>query len=584
MRVAKPLLRTRLYAQIQDRLYSTYQYQTLYTRRLIGIQTPLLHCGPPVGPRTTVRGRVVPPTSVSAVKSNLEQQIEGIRNAMEAEVLNQDRVFNGEWWMPRDADGSASESVQQHAGSLAWGKGGAALTLNSAMTPLRGTIRVGDRQLYPVLHGVTTKSELVSLLDCERYGSPLAIGRGGLRLTEVIRSTRVIVGAHVFSDSRFELLIARIPGLPMWSAVGGVRQTLQEKTDTSPVGMTLEFDGAAEEALDLSSLPGTVGIGFERNFVGNLEVNYSVTTYGILRIRPAEPQTIDWLQERLHQVITLLAIVAGCSMAADLVKVKQPTQDNECELLIDWREPKPCTFTDASEFFMIKPAMRIETRAMLNQWLAIYPTLAMPSQLALSVLYTERVWLHVEFLSLMAALEGFHRGVVGGAYMTSEEFKQIEKQIKQAIPKAVTDSHRAALKSKVHYGYEYSLNKRLDDLTGLLSADLRRHILGTEGSIPRSWVDTRNYYTHWDESTRGSVLDGPEMHYAGVRLKHLLRTLYLHAIGVPHVAIYAALQNQMCGECAYLIQLNITAHRKLHPDSDAGVLMRIQEVGPNLAT
>ena len=75
-----------------------------------------------------------------------------------------------------------------------------------------------------------------------------------------------------------------------------------------------------------------------------------------------------------------------------------------------------------------------------------------------------------------------------------------------------------------------------------LSANVRRLILGAEGSIPRSWVDTRNYYTHWDEDLRPSILEGEALYWATLRLEHLLRALYWNLIGVPPDAMERALQ------------------------------------------
>jgi ApeA N-terminal domain 1 len=123
------------------------------------------------------------------------------------------------------------------------------------------------------------------------------------------------------------------------------------------------------------------------------------------------------------------------------------------------------------------------------------------------------------------------------------------------------------------------LRKRLDALAQRLFLPLRQHILSEDGDVPQSWVDTRNYYTHWNEASRDSVLDGVEMHRAGVRMRHFLRALYLDFAGVPQEAIARALRNAS-GECQYLIQLNIAEHRKRNPTSDLGALMRISVKDP----
>jgi hypothetical protein len=111
------------------------------------------------------------------------------------------------------------------------------------------------------------------------------------------------------------------------------------------------------------------------------------------------------------------------------------------------------------------------------------------------------------------------------------------------------------LKTKIKYGNELSLRKRLNGLAERLDTELRKRIFGAPGAVPQKWVATRNYYTHWDEASRNDVLDTAEMYYATVRLRHFLRVLYLDLVGVPPAAIAKALDGSN-SECQHLIQLN----------------------------
>src|ERR1700726_4954452 len=100
-----------------------------------------------------------------------------------------------------------------------------------------------------------------------------------------------------------------------------------------------------------------------------------------------------------------------------------------------------------------------------------------------------------------------------------------------------------------------SLAKRLGELGARLCLPIRSVIFGPGGKVPRAWIDTRNYYTHWDEELRSNVLDGQGMVYAHLRMRHFLRALYLDLAGVPQSAILEALRNTSI-ESQYLIQIN----------------------------
>jgi len=159
---------------------------------------------------------------------------------MSTHSLHESFTFTGEWWVPKPSDAPPLQSDQMHAGNLKWDNGGATLDLHSILMPLRGTIHSDDEQSYPAIHGATTQGQLVSVLDGTRFGSPMAFGPAGVRETEVIRSSWVIIGAHVTPQTLFTQLEARVPGLPMWLGRTGVQQFMRQKTESAPVAMTYD--------------------------------------------------------------------------------------------------------------------------------------------------------------------------------------------------------------------------------------------------------------------------------------------------------------------------------------------------------
>ena len=153
------------------------------------------------------------------------------------------------------------------------------------------------------------------------------------------------------------------------------------------------------------------------------------------------------------------------------------------------------------------------------------------------------------------ALEGFHRATMDGVYVTKERYAEVEERVVQAIPNNVPPDLRTSLKARLRYGNEVSLRKRLDALALRIDADIRHRVLASNGRVPGAWVDTRNYYTHWDQATRQNVLDGGDMHRASVRMRTFLRVLYLNLVGIPTAAIAQALAGSS-SESQYLSQLN----------------------------
>jgi len=476
-------------------------------------------------------------------------------------------TFAGDWWLP-------GESPKKISGTLNWEPRHGTLELHHPFEPQRGHVFADESHEYLAIHGLTTRSELITIIDAMRTGSPMHIGAGGFRETERLISSWVVVGAHVNSETNYTEVRARIPGLQMWfDPAAGISQALLPKTDASPATIIYEIKGVPETISAIPCIAASLAWGVDRNISGNRETEFSVTTSGCLAIRPSQPQTLRWFLDHLGRATSLLGLMAGAPMSPDHFSAKLADGDS-AEVLVALRDANYCPHRSSNDFFMLREDMSIDVGAVFAKWYEQYDRIAMPSKLALSVLYSEGLWLHIEFLSLMQALEGFHRATMSGVYLSKEQYEPLRKSICDAIPASVAADHRAALNSKLRFGHEFSLRKRLDALVRRIEQPLREFILGGDGTVPGTWVDTRNYYTHWDEALRESTLDGPTMHIAGVRMKHLLRALYLDLVGIPQSAIAKSLRNAS-NASQYLIQLNNQAHRKNHPDSTAGSLMYI---------
>lgn len=476
--------------------------------------------------------------------------------------------FVGEWCLP---DRVNSPPI---SGTLSWESQRASLKLHDSFTPLKGAIYGDEVHSYAAVHGTSTSSQYVTLLNATGAGTGFNFGAAGMRQSERLISSWVVIGDHVLPETLYSEIRVRIPGLQIWVGRSGVTQTILHKTEESAAGVVYYVESLPEEMMTIPCLSATLGWGIDRNFSGDLVSEITVKTSACLKVRPYEPKALDWYFQQLGKATTLLSFLAGSPMSPDHISAKVVEFGTDVEILVALREAKYCSHKNVHDFYMLRNDMDADLGLVFAKWFELYDSIAMPSQLALSVLSSEKLWLHVEFLSLMQALEGFHRATMPGLYTSVDEYDSVRKTLSNAIPQSVESAHKEALKSRIKYGNEVSLRKRLDALVARVPLAIRVQILGGDGSVPRSWVVTRNYYTHWDEASRDSILDGVEMHRAGVRMKHLLRVLYLDLVGIPFGAIAKALRNA-CSASQYLVQLNNSAHRKNNPGDASGAIMHI---------
>jgi hypothetical protein len=480
----------------------------------------------------------------------------------------------GEWFLPEDAS-------RRVAGALRYTSSGTELDLNEAFSPMRGAIGLGDSlKTYPVVFGTTREGEAMTILHAHRAGMSLNFGSGGLSQPERLVSSSLLVGGHVPADFAYPEMRFRIPGLQIWLSKEVIHQTHNREESSGAYVHTYSIDGMKQDAMVIPPLRGKLEWHHQCQLKADPFSLVDVKVSGWVTIRPDEPKKLDWFLDQMGKITTMLGLISGSLMSPDYIKAGTGRAHQHVDVLITFANHKFCTFANVHEFFMLRSTMGVDLVDAASRWFEVYPKIHMPSELAISVFASEKLWLHVEFLSLMQALEGFHRALYEGLYMDEQGYASVKKALGDAIPAELSPDHKDALKSRIRYGNQVSLRKRLTTLCELLPQEIRRAILGGEGKIPGSWIDTRNYYTHWDEELRENVLGTREMYNANVRMRVLLRVLYLNLMGIPHESISRALTNHS-HDSQHVAQLNARAMGSEGREAAGSIVMLTEERPPD---
>lgn len=483
--------------------------------------------------------------------------------------IQEEREYSGEWNLP--------DSSQKISGRLTFTGQRAELHLNDAFTPLRGTISITDsRPTYPVVHGVSSKGEAISIIKAQSMGVGLNFSSGGIRQPERLISSWVIVGGHVAPDALYTAVRFFIPGLETWLSRPTISQTLETSSTGGPAASTFVVCPPAVEVTAIPSLDANLEWGTGTTISSNPFKSISVDVRGWVNICPQTPCSLDWFLDQQSKLAALLAFLAGTPMPVDAVQASVGTSFPPLSILVTIRQAESCNVKSPSDFFVQRDALGSSFSELVATWFHEIESVMVPSQLALGIVSTKNLWLHIEFLSLIQALEGFHRGRFAGSYMEISAYEPIKSSLIGAIPPSVASDHRDALRSRIRYGNQISLSKRLNELRDCLGDQLAKLIIAEDGKVPRSWIDTRNYHSHWDEELRPHAIDGQEMYNANVRMEHFLRVLYLLMAGVPQETLYKCLQNTS-RVSQQILQLNIIARRAKDPSAPSGVLMTIGE-------
>lgn len=188
---------------------------------------------------------------------------------------------------------------------------------------------------------------------------------------------------------------------------------------------------------------------------------------------------------------------------------------------------------------MIAPFPKVRERlpSILDKWFESYGRMKSVYNLFFGALSNPYLFQEFRFLSLIQALESFHRIIKGGKYIddSSEEWKGAVKLMIASIPSSLEKSHKQSLEKKIEFGYQYSLRKRMKELTSSISPDSLRRMSPKQNNgdyFTKRIVEARNYFTHYDELNRPQSFTGGELDKAVERLKLLLILLLMKEIGV----------------------------------------------------
>ncbi len=145
----------------------------------------------------------------------------------------------------------------------------------------------------------------------------------------------------------------------------------------------------------------------------------------------------------------------------------------------------------------------------------------------------------IAFIKAMQCLETFSRRMLTNC-KDDEEYHN--SRISYIISKIDNEEYKEWLTKKLEFSNEPTLGKRLNEIlkeTGfILNINEKRR-----KSIIKKLVDTRNYYTHFDESKKDKIMNGEELIWSIKYIVVLTKALLMIELGVSEEKIKERLCN-----------------------------------------
>ena len=402
--------------------------------------------------------------------------------------------------------------------------------------------------LNPIL-GHVEKDGYVMIDRCSRTKKGPSIIHGRLIAPEVIRANRVFMGLPHEEDvsPSFNTCSFSIEGIDEWVGISGI----EVERHSEKRALTISYDKPADISLNLQNGMQLL-ISFTSTFPGYpILKNAEVSQKTYFRLISQKERELDEFTATAQKITAFLCFVMNEIVCLDSMST---TSDNLRQNIGNGRTaPIPVKiYTPSWPYAKNEPAIddwdmlfKYEDRqnrveSIINKWIENYEQIAPAFDLYFLAKSGTLPTLNLQFLTLVQALEAFHRKTSNEKHMDKDEFAEIRKNIINQIPK----KDRNWFCSKLDYANELTLKNRIEKLIepfDCLIDDERKPQL-----IDRI-KDTRNYLTHYDSKLEPKAAKGERLKFLCLKMNALFRLQFLKLIGFNEQEI-----NDIVDKCTYL--------------------------------
>jgi len=390
--------------------------------------------------------------------------------------------------------------------------------------------------------GVTSDTKEFSLLDCRMiHSSTSSVGVNTTSFSVDIS----IMGGHfsTVDDINFTAIWVCYSHLAEWVNISGfnIDNKFSEKkfvvTYTYPENIEVKIDDNLSLFIDIKpKLP--------KEFHLQTEATISQSTY--IRIMPSYSQPLDYFKKIMRYIEQFLSL--GMSEPVHALHIEGQSEAVKLEINGKFYllplEIRRKVFGARSTERTLMPSDMLFTYddikdrfiLLIKNWFNNYHNLSHIYNLYFATIYNPNMYLEQKFLYLIFAVEAFYNQIIGGQYVSVEEYKTFYKNFVECIPNNLSKELRLSIMKLLEYGNELSLRRKLKNIFKRYDGVLRKYILDDHGFIART-VNTRNYEVHHDNRLESRAAKGEDLYKLIFKLNLLLEVCLMAEMGFTEIEI-----------------------------------------------
>lgn len=400
-----------------------------------------------------------------------------------------------------------------------------------------------DNLILPRIVGYIEKDGYVTLDDCFYREKNIS---SGCISKSFVHVNKVLSGAHYGENEEltFSTFKFAVEGLDEWLNICGIKVD----HDFANKAATIKYKSPPEESFMLNNrLKLTFTFGWTLPGAP-IFTEAKITQKAYIKLSSEKPIPLTEFISTAHRIINLL-----CFALDETVSIKDVAATSiELQEKISEEKHIPVSikiFYPSLPFSEIPP--KIKWHSMLfrfshirenaveifNNWLNAYEEIEPSFNLYFASKTGAHKYLNGKFLSLAQGLETYHRRTSNETRMDEKKYETLASNLLEACPK----ESQEWLSEKLEYGNEINLGTRIKRVI----EPFKKHIGNSKvrGKIIRSIVDTRNYFTHYDEALKNNAASGEELWYLCMKMEAIFQIHFLKRLGFASEQIEVLINN-----------------------------------------
>lgn len=405
-----------------------------------------------------------------------------------------------------------------------------------------------DASLSPIL-GHVEKGGPIVIDRCYQMSKKRNIALGGLIASDVIWARRAFIGFPYQENAalRFNTVTFSVEGIDEWIGISGIEVDAQFENSA----LTISYNRPEDITFSLEN-----GMQLQITFAWTppgmpATKRAEVTQKVYFKLISEEPHELDTFLFVAEKIVAFLCFITNQIVCLEEITATNDNLGHPVEIYCSsWPYSKDEPKFDKSNMLFGFKKIRDHAEVIINKWIESHEQIISAFDLYF-LTKTDRVGsIDLQFLTMVQALEAFHRRTSDEKHMDEDEFKEIRKNLIKQCPKQEKDWFG----QKLNYANQLTLANRFERMT----EPFNDFMGGKHNSkLIRSIVDTRNYLTHLDPDSEHKAAKGSSLEFLIHKMDALFRLHFLKLISFNEEEIRSIVSecSPLRGQCSMIDEI-----------------------------